>query len=137
MGPPIKNHGQRDIKGFTNEWIPMNMAVQVADVNRPLGSVHHLVKSGNTVIFDSRGSCVINKKSGTIIPIKEKNGNFTMDLWVKKKEERGAAMKKEFKPTTVSNQFGELPVTETDEESQMEVDEFKKTSMGFIRQALL
>ena len=49
-GSPIKNHSQRNIRGFTSEWLPMTMASQVADVNRPLSSVHHIVKSGNTAI---------------------------------------------------------------------------------------
>ena len=114
----------------------MNIAAQVADVNRPLGSVNHMIKAGNTVIFDSRGSCVINKRSGTVIPIKEKGGNFTMDLWVKsagngdvdqgtqRSEGRTrTTVRKEIRPTQVRNSFGELPVSDTEEDG-MEVDEF-------------
>ena len=45
--------------------------------------------------------------------------------------------RKEVKPNTIKKSFEELPVAENEDEDSMEVDEFKKTSMSFIRHAIL
>ena len=71
--------------------------------------------------------------------------NFRMNLLVKApKQESGdqemksggkPSKREEVMPTEISNGFSSLPVSET--EDQMEVDEFKSVSMGFIRQTML
>ena len=146
-GTPIKNHGQRIIKGFIDDWTPMSISAQVADVNRPFFGISKPYGKGrNMVVFDSRGSYNVNKSSGTITPIKEKHGSYTIDLWVHNAEEnqssRNSTKKQDprqapaIKPTVVQNRYQAMQEEEEDE-NDMEVDETKRISMDFIRRALL
>ena len=57
-GTPIRNHGEREIRGWTNEWSPFALTAQIADVRTALGSVYHMCRSGNRLIFDDDGSYI-------------------------------------------------------------------------------
>ena len=81
-GTKIKNHGERSVCGLTDDWNSFKLKTQVADVRTPLGSVYHMVKSGNTVIFHEGGGEIRNNHSGRVIPIKERSGSYEVDLWV-------------------------------------------------------
>ena len=59
------------------------MTLQVTDCATTLGSVHRMVEAGNRVVFDVQGSYILNKGSGKITPIENRNGSYEFDLWVK------------------------------------------------------
>ena len=82
-GSKIPAYGERQVKGFTDCWLPFSIKTQVAGVKSPLGSVMHMIRAGNRLTFDSQGSFMVNKKSGQKLPIHERDGGFEMDLWIK------------------------------------------------------
>ena len=85
-GTSIRNYGEKDLKGWTKEGTPFNFKTQVADVKNALGSVYHMVKSGNRVEFNEKGGKIINVKTGQEIPIHERGGSYEIDLWIHAKE---------------------------------------------------
>ena len=60
------------------------MVMQVCDVNQGLLSVSKATASGNRVIFDQDGSYIENKLSGERTWLHQKNGMYTLKLWVKR-----------------------------------------------------
>ena len=86
-GTPIYNHGERDIKGFTDEGTNLDVTFQVADVKGPLGSVKRFTEAGNLVVFDDKGGAIINKTTGaqTLFSLNEK-GIYALKLWVRKEQ---------------------------------------------------
>ena len=62
---------------------------QVAEVTKTLGAVRRMTEAGNRVVFDSAGSYVEDKKTGSRTEIKDDNGEFTMDVWVQTGGELG------------------------------------------------
>ena len=81
-GSPIKHFGQKSIKGISDQYQSLNMVAQIADVKTTLGSVHQMLKAGNSVHFEL-GNCYIEHvQSGTITPIVEKDGTFEVGIWV-------------------------------------------------------
>ena len=88
-GTKIGNHGERMIRGVTDEGRNVKMAMQVADVNKPLGSVYRMNQAGNKVVFDGEWSYVENKKSGRKNKINLIDGKYMMDLWVKGEGKKG------------------------------------------------
>ena len=87
-GTPIKNFGEKNLKGWTEEGIPFAFKTQVAEVKTPLGSVYHMVKSGNKVEFDASGGRIINQVTGQIIPIKERGGSYEIDFMASQTKDR-------------------------------------------------
>ena len=88
-GTTIRNHGQRVITGLNESGVKIGMPIQIADVNKVLGSVREMVESGNRVTFDrdSNGkpcSYVEHKASGKRTAIPERNGAFQFDIRVPK-----------------------------------------------------
>jgi hypothetical protein len=126
-GSAIKNYGEKKLSGFTLDGSPFSMSVQCADVKRTLGSVYRLNQGGNMVVLDGKDSCMINKRSGKGIPIKEENGQFAIYIWVRDPEGQVAAVTSaaasgqhtQVSSSTVSapkikvhNKFAALPVSE-------------------------
>ena len=58
------------------------MTFQAAPVDRTLGFVKKMRRSGQRVVFDDDGSYVYNKISGEVNWLREENGNYTLDTWV-------------------------------------------------------
>eukprot|EP00959_Pyramimonas_sp_CCMP1952_P041154 860794-Pyramimonas_sp.AAC.1 len=63
------------------------MPIQVAEVNKVLGSVREMVNAGNRVVFDkdlNGGSLshIMNKATGKCTTIYEKNGTFQFNITV-------------------------------------------------------
>ena len=88
-GTEIRNHGQRVVTGRNENGAKIGMPIQIADVNKVLGSVREMVESGNRVTFDcdSSGkpcSSVEHKASGTRTVIHHRNGAFQFDIKVPK-----------------------------------------------------
>ena len=76
------------MKGYTNEANLVDMAMQVADVTKPLGSVRAMLKAGNRVVFDEGGSFIQNKATGIVTTIEDGNGAFVFDIWVPRGSEQ-------------------------------------------------
>ena len=82
-GTSIKHHGEKRIEGWNDDFQPLAMTAQVADVKATLGSVHQMLKAGNMVHFE-KGNCFIqNRVTGAKTKIEEKNGTFEVGVWVK------------------------------------------------------
>ena len=64
------------------------MTRQVMNVVKPLGSVHRIVKGGITVVSDGSGGRIINGKTGSMMMMREKDGPYEVDLWVKSDQKR-------------------------------------------------
>ena len=54
---------------------------QVANVNKPLGSVKNICNNGHRVVFDNGGSFIENKRTGAVMMLTEANGVYTLDAW--------------------------------------------------------
>ena len=78
----IHHYGMRRMKGQSDNYRPMSMIAQVADVKSTLVSVHRLLEAGNRVHFE-QGNCyvehVTTKRRTDII---ERNGAFEVGFWV-------------------------------------------------------
>ena len=84
-GSVIRNFGQRVITGRNDNGATMTMPIQVAEVNKVLGSVREMVEAGNRVVLDRDNegkpcSYVLHKASGHKTVIHERNGTFQFDL---------------------------------------------------------
>lgn len=51
-GTVIRNYSQRVILGKNDKGVNMTLPIQVAEVNKVLGSVREMVEAGNRVVFD-------------------------------------------------------------------------------------
>ena len=77
----IKNEGERHVKGITEDGIPVDMGVQIAEVVKPLFSVRKMKALGNLVIFGlDEGDFIINKKTGIRTKIVDTGRDFVMKL---------------------------------------------------------
>ena len=80
----IPIHGAKDLKCFTEKGDQVGMEIQIADVQRVLGSVRKMCEAGNKVVFE-KGNCYIqNMVTGKTTPIKGGSKGYTIDLWVPK-----------------------------------------------------
>ena len=84
-GSTIKNYGQRIVSGSDENGKQVSLPIQVADVDKVLGSVREMVNVGNRVVFDKGpdGKCcsyVEHKPSGHRTNIYDRNGKFQFDL---------------------------------------------------------
>ena len=62
------------------------MSFQVAGVSKALGAVSRLVGAGNRVVLDDPntvGSFIENKTTGKQTPLRQHNGVYYLDVWVK------------------------------------------------------
>ena len=88
-GSVIRNFGQRVITGKNDNGATMTMPIQVAEVNKVLGSVREMVEAGNRAVLDRDNegrpcSYVLHKASGHKTAIHERNGTFQFDLKIPK-----------------------------------------------------
>jgi hypothetical protein len=91
-GSAIKNFGEKKLSGFTLDGSPFSMSVQCADVKRTLGSVYRLNQGGNVVILNGKDSYMVNKRTGTRIPIRDENGQFAIYVSTKDPDGQVAAV---------------------------------------------
>ena len=99
-GEPIPNLGEMVMPFATREGTFRSMKVQAAPVTKPLASVMRIVQAGHTVTFDSTGSFILNKVTGEINQLREEDGNYMLDIWVKSDDDGDGAS---------SMPFGRLP----------------------------
>jgi len=83
-GTPIKNYGEKDVVGQTEDGSDIGITFQAADVKGTLGAVQKICAAGNYVLFDDTGGIIINKTSGkkTGFELNEK-GIYALKIWVK------------------------------------------------------
>ena len=74
---------------LTREGSYRSMKIQAAPVTKPLASVLRIVQAGHTVVFDSTGSYIRNKKTGEINALREEDGNYMLDLMIPPMDENG------------------------------------------------
>ena len=78
------------MEGLTEDWEPIDMVIQVAEVKKILGSVEKIISAGNRVVFDLyEGSYIQNKRTSTKTQVYRKNGVFQFDVYVPKRKGRG------------------------------------------------
>ena len=62
------------------------LSFQVAGVSKALGAVSRIVSAGNRVVFDDPatvGSYIENKKTKNKTPLRQYNGVYYLDMWMK------------------------------------------------------
>ena len=77
-GNRIPNLGEQFIKGATANGREVKFRAQVADVTKPLASVHEMVESGCAVVFGKK-SYIRSDATGKEIEMRSKNGQFVLD----------------------------------------------------------
>ena len=92
-GDPIPNLGEQVLPLLTQEGSLRSMTFQAAPVDRALGSVKKMCRSGHRVVFDDDGSYVLNKTSGEVNWLREENGNYMLDTWVMPADEYSDMMR--------------------------------------------
>ena len=60
------------------------MTFQIADVNKPLGSVRAMLVAGNKVVFERRNSYIADKSGKVRTAIQARNVACVFDLWMPK-----------------------------------------------------
>ena len=80
-GAKIANEGEQKVQFTTAEGHAAGMTFQVANVNKPLGSVKKICNKGHRVVFDNDGSYIENKRTGAIMMLTEESGVYTLDAW--------------------------------------------------------
>ncbi len=83
-GKTVPNKGQRHIKGFTNEEVPISVMAQVCEITKPLLSVKKMCNAGNTVVFDNEGCYIQCKTTGVCTEIKDQGGKYSLPIWYKR-----------------------------------------------------
>ena len=82
-GEPIPNLGEQKLPMATEEGSMRAMTFQAAPVAKPLGSVKRICQAGHYVIFDEEGSYIMNKATGELNWLREQNGNYMLDVWIR------------------------------------------------------
>ena len=82
-GVKLPNLGEKRFIGTTREGIQRKLAAQVCNVNKGLLSVMKVVRAGNTVVFDSDGSYIQDKKTGEYMNLVERIGLYMLRMWTK------------------------------------------------------
>ena len=82
-GDVIPNHGELRVPMITRENTTRGMVFQAAGVEKPLGSVKRMMQANHRVVFDNDGCYVLNKSTGEINMMREDEGNFMLDVWVR------------------------------------------------------
>ena len=71
---------------YTEAGKPMVMNFQIAEVSKALGAVSRIVGKNNRVIFDDpekEGSYIENKITKNRTPLRQHNGVYYLDVWVR------------------------------------------------------
>ena len=111
-GTEIKNFGQKTLTGYSDEWTPLSVNVQIADVKSNLAAGMKIIEADNRIILDSSGSYIENKKTGDRIQIRHENGCFVFDMWVSAKNATGHGARRATgqaaRTTAIKNQYQPL-----------------------------
>ena len=88
-GHRIPNLGEKRFVGTSEEGIRRHITAQVCEVNKGLLSVRRMVQSGNTVVFNERGSYIEDNKTKERMYMQERNGMYMLQLWTKAERSSG------------------------------------------------
>ena len=93
-GHKIANEGQKNIRGLTDEGMPLGMTWQVAEVKRPLASIGRMCDAGNAAIFTKKGGYVVPEEvlsktlealdnaRGKSLRMEREGGVYNFKLWI-------------------------------------------------------
>ncbi len=82
-GEAIPNIGEKCLNLLLKDGSTRTMTMQVADgVKKPLGSVSRICAAGHRVVFDTEGSYIMHKETGTVTWMEERNGTYAIDAWI-------------------------------------------------------
>ena len=109
-GTKIENYGERVVEGFTEGWEPVAVAMQIAEVNKTLGSAFRMNQCGNVIVLDGENSYFVNKATGKKTRMYQENGQFVFNIWTKAPgkdvdNERGVTRRV---PVKIKNRFEAL-----------------------------
>ena len=74
----------KTIEGVTDDWNPVVVKAEVADVRRCLGSVIRICEAGNVVHFENGNNYIHNAKSGQKTYMNNTGKCYVVDMWVPK-----------------------------------------------------
>ena len=81
-GGRIYNLGEKKLNLLSLDGgIERTMKFQVAEVGKALGSVSHIVRNGNRVVFDPSGSYIECLKDNSKLWLREAGGVYVLDVW--------------------------------------------------------
>ena len=84
-GARIPNQGEISLKFWTKEGVMACLMFQVADINKPLGSVSHMTDNDYCVVFNKHEgvdvSYVLHKPTDTIMRLRRERGIYILDAW--------------------------------------------------------
>ena len=89
----IPNEGEVDLKFETKDGQKLNWVFQIAEVNKVLASVSHLVGNRHRVVFDQDDetgkdiSFITNKKTGVSIKMRRERNVWVIDAFISEDEE--------------------------------------------------
>ena len=78
------NEGEQHLQGCTDAGTPVDMNIQITDVNKSLFSVAEITERGNRVIFGRGGGVIHNVKSNRLTPFRRTGGVYALDIWIPK-----------------------------------------------------
>ena len=94
-GTSIRNYGERRLEGWTQKGKKTGITIQVAEVNKVLGSVGKMTEAGNTIIFSNGKSIITSDPDGSVAAaafkaakaeqtteLRKDNGVYTFDMWL-------------------------------------------------------
>ena len=126
-GSKLPNLGEKDIHGFTNEGLAVDMTWQVAGkLRKNLAAISKVCDQGNRAVFDNDGSYIENKVTKAIIPMKRVGGLFEFDIWISRP--KGEAIKTGKDEVAQTNTFA---ILNSDGQADI-IDDFD-TESGFTR----
>lgn len=93
-GDDIENEGEQILEAMTMEGVQMTQKYQSAEVHRPLNSISEICDAGGDlgqlVVFSKWGGVVYNPDSWRTIPFQREEGIYTLDTWVKVRDNKAA-----------------------------------------------
>ena len=117
----------------------MQVAMQVADVNKTLGSAFRMNQCGIKIVLDGVKSYFLDTKTGKVTKINVENGQYTFNIWVKA-DDKEKDMEEAVNETIVKkgNRFATIKkddeVKNVTDDVMMKVNTlFDDVTMDFIR----
>ena len=84
-GYVIEHMGQKSFNAVTEDEQVRRITAQVTEVDKPLLSVHQIVKHGSTVVFAPSGS-YIDTPGGQRLRMKNAGNVYKLKMWVPKEQ---------------------------------------------------
>lgn len=84
-GARIPNEGEQMVEALTNEYVPVQMKYQVANVTKALCSVGQVCDQDNAVLFTKTGGYILNLRNKWKTPFSREGKMYVLDTWVKNK----------------------------------------------------